>query len=155
MRGFNCAHVRMQAVPNSEVSPIFSWAVRVYYEDTDSGGVVYHANYLKFMERARSEWLRDLGFEQDDLRSREGILFAVRRAELDYLAPALFNDALTVCVRGVQPGGASLVFDQEIRRSSDQTLCCRGRIKVACIDEKTLRPVRIPENLLAEMTDVR
>ncbi|MEJ1469461.1 MAG: YbgC/FadM family acyl-CoA thioesterase, partial [Candidatus Sedimenticola sp. (ex Thyasira tokunagai)] len=74
----------------------FIWPVRVYYEDTDSGGVVYYANYLKFMERARTEWLRQLGFEQDELLEKEGILFAVRRVAVDYLRPARFNDELLV-----------------------------------------------------------
>ncbi len=79
-------------------SPTFRWPVRVYYEDTDAGGVVYHANYLLFMERARTEWLRALGFEQDALRREAGVQFSVRRATIDYLRPALFNDLLTVTV---------------------------------------------------------
>ena len=134
---------------------MFSMPVRVYYEDTDSGGVVYYANYLKYMERARTEWLRRLGFEQDALRLREGLLFAVRRAEIEYLHPAFFNDLLTVTV-GLSDGrGASMIFDQEVRRGKDTTLCCRGRIKVACVNEKTLRPIRLPGRLLAEIADVR
>jgi acyl-CoA thioester hydrolase len=141
-------------MPNSEGEPAFSLPVRVYYEDTDSGGVVYYANYLKFMERARTEWLRNLGFEQDELRVREGLLFAVRRAEIDYLRPALFNDLLRVTIVPCAGGGASLAFEQEIRREADQALCCRGRVKVACLNDKTLRPKRIPDNLLAEIANV-
>ena len=76
--------------------PGFQWPVRVYYEDTDSGGVVYYANYLRFMERARTEWMRELGFEQDVLIREEGVIFAVRSAKVDYLRPALFNDELNV-----------------------------------------------------------
>jgi acyl-CoA thioester hydrolase len=133
----------------------FTWPVRVYYEDTDAGGVVFYANYLKFMERARTEWLRSLGFEQDLLRERDGVLFAVRRAEVDYVRPARFNDALTVTLDVVHVGGASLDFAQEVRRDGDAAVCCRGRVKVACIHERTLRPSRIPENLLAEIADVR
>jgi acyl-CoA thioester hydrolase len=129
--------------------------VRVYYEDTDAGGVVFYANYLKFMERARTEWLRSLGFEQDRLREREGLLFAVRRAEMDYLRPARFNDALTVTLHVVHVGGASMDFVQEVRRDEDGAVCCRGLVKVACVSEHTLRPSRIPENLLAEIADVR
>jgi acyl-CoA thioester hydrolase len=141
-------------MPNCEGNPIFSLPVRVYYEDTDSGGVVYYANYLKFMERARTEWLRSLGFEQDELRLRDGLLFAVRRAEIDYLRPALFNDLLRVTVAPCVSGGASLVFEQEVQREADAILCCRGRIKIACVGEKTLRPNRIPEHLLAEIANV-
>lgn len=134
--------------------PSYSLPVRVYYEDTDSGGVVYYANYLKFMERARTEWLRSLGFEQDELRVREGVLFAVRRAEIDYLRPALFNDQLRVTVDLCGSGGASLLFEQEVRREADAALCCRGRIKIACLSEKTLGPNRIPAALLAELANV-
>lgn len=138
----------------AQASATFSWPVRVYYEDTDAGGVVFYANYLKFMERARTEWLRSLGFEQTVLRERDGVLFAVRRAEVDYLRPARFNDALTVTLDLAHRGGASLDFAQEVRRDTDGALCCRGLIKVACLDEHTLRPSRIPEHLLAEIADV-
>jgi len=128
--------------------------VRVYYEDTDAGGLVFYANYLKFMERARTEWLRSYGFEQDELRERNGILFAVRRVEVDYLLPARFNDALTVTLDIAHVGGASLDFVQEVRRDADAAVCTRARVKVACIAERTLRPSRLPENLLAEIADV-
>ena len=140
---------------SSQGGATFTWPVRVYYEDTDAGGVVFYANYLKFMERARTEWLRSLGFEQDVLRERDGLLFAVRRAEVDYVRPARFNDALTVTLDVVHVGGASLDFAQEVLRDGDAAVCCRGRVKVACIQERTLRPSRIPENLLAEIADVR
>ena len=92
----------------------FGWPVRVYYEDTDAGGVVYYANYLRFLERARTEWLRALGFEQDALARDAGVIFAVRRVEVDYLKPARFNDALTVHARIAERGRASLVFAQEV-----------------------------------------
>ena len=141
-------------MPNSELGPKFSLPVRVYYEDTDSGGVVYYANYLKFMERARTEWLRGLGFEQDALRASEGVLFAVRRAEIEYLRPALFNDLLAVSVELYHSAGASLTFEQEVCRETDAALCCRGRVKVACLHEKSLRPHRIPEELMAEIANV-
>ena len=141
-------------MPKSEGEPSFSLPVRVYYEDTDSGGVVYYANYLKFMERTRTEWLRSLGFEQDALRRNEGLLFAVRRAEIDYHKPALFNDLLLVTADLFDSGGASLDFEHRVVREADGTLCCGGRVKVACIDEKNLRPRRIPHNLLAEIANV-
>lgn len=132
-------------------SPTFRWPVRVYYEDTDAGGVVYHANYLLFMERARTEWLRALGFEQDALRREAGVQFSVRRATIDYLRPALFNDLLTVTVALTGHGGASLDLAQELVRDGDGVLCCLGRFQVACVDAATLRPARIPKQLLAEI----
>jgi acyl-CoA thioester hydrolase len=143
-----------RTVPNSDGEPSFSLPIRVYYEDTDSGGLVYYANYLRFMERARTEWLRSLGFEQDVLRERDGLLFAVRRAELDYLRPARFNDLLWVTVGLSRSRGASLDFAQEVRREADGTLCCRGLVRVACLNERTQRPQRIPEKLLAEIANV-
>jgi acyl-CoA thioester hydrolase len=132
----------------------FVWPVRVYYEDTDSGGVVYYANYLKFMERARTEWLRSFGFEQDQLLAREGIIFAVRSVELGYHQPARFNDALQVSASLVAKGRASLTFRQEVRRADDARVLCSGRIKIACVDIKSMRPVPIPKALLLEFPDV-
>lgn len=143
-----------QQVAKTDGEPGFSLPIRVYYEDTDSGGVVYYANYLKFMERTRTEWLRSLGFEQDALRQDQGLLFAVRRVEIDYHKPALFNDLLRVTADLSGSGGASMDFEHQVLRETDGTLCCRGRVKVACINEKTLRPQRIPDKLLVEIADV-
>ncbi len=125
--------------------------MRVYYEDTDSGGVVYYANYLRFMERARTEWLRALGFEQDQLLERYGILFAVRRATVDYLRPARFNDLLEVRSELAGHGGASLDFSQQVVRVDDGVSCCRGEMKIACVAAETLRPVRIPKEIVVEL----
>jgi len=125
----------------------FLWPVRVYYEDTDAGGVVYYANYLKFMERARTEWLRELGFEQDELITQHKVLFAVRRVELDYRQPARFNDALTVSVKVVETGKASLTFAQSIRRESDKLLLCDGQVKIASLDAERFKPRSIPSAL--------
>lgn len=130
----------------------FTWPVRIYYEDTDAGGVVYYANYLKYMERARTEWLRELGFEQDALRE-QGILFAVRGVTVDYLRPARFNDLLEVTAQVVEHGGASLVFAQEVRRGD--TVLCRGRVKVAALDADALRPRRVPAALAERLAEVR
>ena len=141
----------------------FQWPVRVYYEDTDSGGVVYYANYLKFMERARSEWLRSLGVEQDILRASEGIVFAVRSAHMEYLKPARFNDVLYVNVAVEQCGRASITFDQRVmrlvaapptRHNSDQEplLCCTGRVKIVCLDSSSLRARPIPPSILAKFS---
>ncbi len=134
---------------------MFQWQVRVYYEDTDSGGVVYYANYLRFMERARTEWMRALGFEQDRLIREEGIVFAVRSANLEYLQPARFNDQLSVSLDVVQKGRASLTFDQVVTRSADaQQPLCSGRIKIACLDAASFRPQPIPDYILKEIPDV-
>ncbi|MCW8943313.1 MAG: tol-pal system-associated acyl-CoA thioesterase [Sedimenticola sp.] len=131
----------------------FLWPVRVYYEDTDSGGVVYYANYLKFMERGRTEWLRELGFEQDELREKEGILFAVRKVEVDYRSPARFNDKLQVSARIISRGKASLTFQQEITADADGRLLCSGIIKIACIGAESFRPTPIPHALLSVIID--
>jgi len=140
----------------------FQWPVRVYYEDTDSGGVVYYANYLKFMERARSEWLRSLNIEQDRLLANEGIIFVVRAAHIEYLKPARFNDMLDVSVAVAQCGRASVTFEQQVTQriaempaaAYHQTslLCCSGRIKIACLDSTTRRACHIPPLILAKFS---
>jgi len=131
----------------------FIWPVRVYYEDTDAGGVVYHANYLKFMERARTEWLRSIGYEQDQLLERDGIIFAVRSVQVGYHLPARFNDALEVSASLAEKGRASLTFHQEVRRVSDSQLLCDGDIRIACVDLKRMRPTSIPKALYLEIPD--
>lgn len=128
----------------------FSWPIRIYYEDTDSGGVVYYANFLKFMERARSEYLRSLGFEQDQLIAQDGIIFAVRSIALDYRRPARFNQLLDVTAQVAEVGKASLLFAQRVQLAQDGTtqVLCEGTVKIACLDAKTLRPTAIPLRLL-------
>jgi len=125
----------------------FLWPARVYYEDTDAAGVVYHANYLNFMERARTEWLRALGFEQDRLRREEQCLFVVRSVLVRFLSPARFNDALLITARVVRLGGASIDFLQEVRR--DGETLCSAEIKLALLDADSLRPKPIPRPLKA------
>ena len=132
----------------------FVWPVRVYYEDTDAGGVVYYANYLKFLERARTEWLRRLGFEQDRLLQEYGIIFAVREVELGYHRPARFNELLDVSARIAHRGKVSLTFAQQVRRQQDQTLLCSGQVKIACVDRQAMRPAPIPNPLLQEIMHV-
>ena len=124
----------------------FVWPVRVYWEDTDAGGVVYYANYLKFMERARSEWLRARGFEQDVLRDEAGVVFVVRRVEIDYLSPARFNEQLEVSVQLHEMGRASLSVRQELMRGS--TRLAEAVVTLACVDAVRFKPVKIPEPLL-------
>ncbi len=126
----------------------FLWPVRVYYEDTDSGGVVYYANYLKFMERARTEWLRALGFEQDELIREEGVIFAVRSVQLDYLLPARFNDQLNVSSQVIKAGKASLTLEQIISRQPDNAVLCKGIVKIASLDAASFRVTTLPEALL-------
>ena len=138
----------------AEVSE-FRWPVRVYYEDTDSGGVAYYANYLKFMERARTERLRALGFEQDRLREEYGILFTVHSVQADFLRPALFNDALEVTAEIVRRRRASLTFSQQVlRQGDDGTALCRGQVQVACVDAGSFRPCAIPDPIMRKLSDV-
>lgn len=132
----------------------FYWPVRVYYEDTDSGGVVYYANYLKFMERARTERLRTLGFEQDQLRQDEGVLFTVHSVQADFKQPARFNDALEVTAEISEQRRASLTFSQEIRRHGESGVLCCGQIRIACVDAHSFKPVPIPEVIRSELTNV-
>src|SRR5574340_1403179 len=124
----------------------FVWPVRVYWEDTDAGGVVYYANYLKFMERARSEWLRSFGFEQDVLRHEAGVVFVVRRVEIDYLSPARFNEQLDVTVVLHEARNASLRVRQELLRGS--TRLAEAVVTLACVDAARFKPAKIPEPLL-------
>jgi acyl-CoA thioester hydrolase len=125
---------------------MFHWPVRVYWEDTDAGGVVYYANYLNFMERARSEWLRAKGFEQDVLRDEQGVVFVVRRVEVDYLSPARFNDVLDVSVSLHHLGQAKLTVDQTITRGESRLIV--ARVTLACIDAARFKPAKIPASIL-------
>jgi len=129
----------------------FIWPVRVYYEDTDAGGVVFYANYLKFFERARTEMLRAMGYEQDELIVKEGIVFAVRSVQVDYLSPARFNELLQVSAEVTSAKKVSLTFEQQITRGDD--VLCESIIRIACLDTKSMRPKAIPENLLELLTN--
>ena len=131
----------------------FNWPVRVYYEDTDSGGVVYYANYLRFMERARTEWLRSLGVEQDTLAQQDGLIFAVRSVQVEYVKPARFNELLDVSVAISKTGKASVTFEQSIRQAEGQKqLLCTGMVKVACLNSDTFKPQAIPEIISREIS---
>jgi acyl-CoA thioester hydrolase len=125
----------------------FSLPLRVYYEDTDAGGVVYYANYLKFCERTRTEWLRALGVAQQTLLDEQGLGFVVRSVQADYLAPARLDDALEVSARIASRRRASLVFDHEIRR--DGELLFTAQVLVACVDMRRLKPAALPASLHA------
>ena len=123
----------------------FTWPVRVYYEDTDAGGVVYYANYLKFFERARTEYLRAQGFEQDKLRGEHGVVFAVRSVQADYRRPARFNDLLAVNCILTGYKRASLEFFQQVLR--EEVILCEGNFRIACLDATSFRPRSIPKPL--------
>lgn len=118
--------------------------LRVYYEDTDLAGVVYYANYLRFIERARTEWARERGVDQGRMREEEGVVFAVRRLEADYLKPARFDDVLEVRTEPVEAGGARLVLSQEVRRG--EALLFAARVTLVAMDARG-RPRRIPAGL--------
>lgn len=128
----------------------FSWPVRVYYEDTDAGGVVFYANYLKFFERARTEMLRDLGFEQDRLIDEQGIIFVVRSVRVDYLKPARFNERIDVSAEVVEARKTNFLFAQEINR--EDQLLCKGEVRIACLDAQSMRPKAIPADILEHLT---
>ena len=124
-----------------------SFPIRVYYEDTDSGGVVYHSNYLNFMERARTEWLRHLQLEQDQLIRNYDLIFVVRSVNIDFLKPALFNEALQVLTTIKKLARASVVFEQKIIREVDQQILTRAEVKIASISMINKKPMAIPPNL--------
>jgi len=128
----------------------FTFPIRVYYEDTDAGGVVYYANYLKFFERARTEMLRAMGHEQDQLKTEAGIIFVVRSVQVDYLRSALFNELLQVSSEVIESKKASLTFSQQISR--DSIVLATGVIRIACLDAHTMRPKAIPDYLLESLT---
>ncbi len=130
-------------------APAFVWPVRVYYEDTDAGGVVYYANYLKFMERARTEWLRALGFEQTALKDEHNVVFVVRALAAEYLRPALFNDELAVSVTLLAARGSLLEIAQTVRRGQHDLVT--GAVKIACVNTQSFKPVRIPQPILKKL----
>jgi acyl-CoA thioester hydrolase len=127
----------------------FRFPVRVYYEDTDAAGVVYYANCLKFMERARTEWLAALGFPLAAFEREHGVVFVVHRCEIDFRLPARLNDDLVVTVEGVQRGASRLTARQAVRRGDD--LVTESRVTLACIDAARWRPVRIPLALVERL----
>ena len=128
------------------IDAVFRTALRIYWEDTDAGGIVFYANYLKFFERARTEWLRARGVEQEALRTGRGIVFVVTETALRYRAPARLDDVLDVSVDVVHAGQASMRFAQQARRGPE--LLVDATIRVGCVDAGTFRPSRIPNDVL-------
>ena len=127
----------------------FSFPVRIYYEDTDAAGVVYYANYLKFMERARTEWLEGLGFPLAAFEREHGVTFVVRRAGIDFLAPARLNDRLLVTVEVLDHGACRIELEQKVLRDADAAELAIAQITLACLDTARWRPTRIPAPLAA------
>lgn len=143
----------MNRAPNrNDNSRHKSWPIRVYYEDTDHGGVVYYANYLKFMERARSEFLRVAGLELDSIEQEFGVMFAVRQANISYHAPARFNEMLSVQSALIDMRGARIAFKQHIYRQSDQALLTEADIHLACINRDG-SVSRIPKSIVKTLQD--
>ena len=123
--------------------------MRVYYEDTDAAGVVYYANYLKFMERARTEWLRTLGFEQTTLSDHHHVVFVVRAITMDCLGPARFNDALEVTVELLAAHGSQIEITQTVRRGPQ--ILVTAEVRLACVNTQSFKPVRIPKAILEKL----
>jgi len=134
--------------PEDKRSPAYASRMRVYWEDTDAGGVVYYANYLRFMERCRSDWLRFLGIDQGRLRLERQIQFAVVNVVVDFLRPAVLDDEILVTAELVRFGGATIWFKQAVTRDSMQLI--DASVRIACLDSGTLKPRAIPKDLFTE-----
>ena len=130
----------------------FIWQIRVYYEDTDAGEVIFYANYLKFMERARTEWLRKIGFDHKILKEKYGLLFAVKNLTIDYIKPGHLDDLLTVTSELLDSRKASLTFGQNIKNENSELLS-EAKVKIACINSKTLKASPMPDKLILELTN--
>ena len=128
----------------------FAHTLRIYWEDTDAGGVVFYANYLKFFERARTEWLRAMGYEQEALRTQTGAMFIVSQTSVRYLRPARLDDLLRVTVEVRHAGQASMTIAQVAWRGEERL--AEGDIRIGCVDAQSFRPRRIPDPLLQAMT---
>jgi acyl-CoA thioester hydrolase len=128
--------------------PAFCWPIRVYWEDTDAGGIVFYANYLKYFERARTEWLRSLGIEQRALRERTGGMFVVGETSVRYHRAARLDDELLVTAGVQETGRASLIIAQQAWLKGSGTLLCDGTIRIGWVEAGSLKPARIPPNLL-------
>ncbi|MFZ6759145.1 tol-pal system-associated acyl-CoA thioesterase [Undibacterium sp. Ji50W] len=131
------------------MSKTFEWQVRVYYEDTDAGGIVFYANYLKFFERARTEWLRAAGVNQQQMADQHGLMFVVKATAVEYHAPARLDDELRLTVVVEKLGRASVQFEQQAW--CGERLLASGKIKVGCVDKVNVRPAAIPDDVLTKI----
>lgn len=130
----------------------FEWPIRVYYEDTDCAGVVYYANYLRFMERARTEWLRQLGWNQQKLLHEHGLVFVVVKATVDYKKPAVMDDLIVVKTQLSECGSVAFTFSQQVMRGEE--LLSKGVVRCGTLDAKTLRPTKMPESLATQLKNL-
>ena len=128
----------------------FIFPTRVYWEDTDAGGVVYHASYVRFLERARTEWLRKLGFTHHLLAKKHGVVFVASGIAADFVRPAKLDDSLAVGVQVEQVGKVRVIFHQEIRKDDDEVLV-RARVTIACVSVEGFKPMAIPEELVKKL----
>ena len=139
----------------ARIASVFSWPARVYWEDTDGGGIVYYANYLRFLERARTEWLRSLGYSQQVLAREPGIVFTVASLTVEYRRPARLDDELTITCEPHADRAATIRFEQAIFRGRDpgeEPPILTAGVRVACVDARTLKPRRLPESLVNALT---
>jgi acyl-CoA thioester hydrolase len=143
------AKSRPDIQPSTHNPRLFSWPVRVYYEDTDSAGVVYYANYLRFLERARTEWLRALGFEQNELAATHQVVFVVRSVAIEYLKPSLFNDTLQVTVELAKVGASQILVAQRVLRDGEEL--ATAEVRLVCVDAAAFRPVKIPKAIMTKI----
>jgi acyl-CoA thioester hydrolase len=130
--------------------PVFTWPVRVYWEDTDAGGIVFYANYLKFFERARTEWLRTRGLEQSQLRAQSGGIFVVSETQVRYHRPARLDDELLVTAQPLEVGRASMTIAQQalVKTAAEPLLLCEATIRIGWVDALHHKPARMPATLL-------
>lgn len=128
----------------------FVFPIRIYWEDTDAGGIVFYANYLKFFERARTEWLRSLGIQQQALKAQSGGMFVVSETQIKYFSPARLDDLLEVTARTAEAGRASMVLAQQawLKVDGERQLLAEGTIRIGWVDSQTLKPGRIPATIL-------
>lgn len=131
-------------------TPEFRWPIRVYIEDTDAGGIVYYVNYLKFMERARTEFLRSLGYGRDFIFNRD-LMFVVHSLNCEYVKPARLDDEIFATVRVITTGKTFLTMEQNIYLQKEMELLSRGEVKLACVARESIKPKRIPEEMLTKL----
>ena len=130
----------------------FVWKVRVYWEDTDAGGVVYHSQYLNFFERARTEWLREKGIHQAKIARQDNVLFAIRHMDINFVQAARLDDELDITVHSVETGGVRMTFKQDMTRCSDGQLVATAKLTAVCLKADNFKPTRMPRWIRAEIS---
>ena len=133
----------------------FVWKVRVYWEDTDAGGVVYHSRYLNFFERTRTEWLRSIGIHQAKIASEDNVLFAIRNMEIDFVQAARLDDELDITVHSVNAGGVRMTLSQDMTRCSDRQQVASAKMTAVCLTADSFKPTRMPKWIRAEINNAK